>query len=146
MADLNGTSADSDSGNDASQNTNISYLVGALNATNSAIVTANTNLKSYVDGTYFPVAGGSINGATTIKSNLTVTGNLTVSGNVNTVSASNLNVSNNMIYLNTSGGGSAAPDLGFTGVYNNGNTVHTGFFRDHATGQWKVFENYKMSI
>ena len=37
-------------GVDATQNTNITYLLGALTQTNSNIVTANTNLKSYVDG------------------------------------------------------------------------------------------------
>jgi hypothetical protein len=40
------------------------------------------------------------------------------------------------------GKSSANPDIGFAAGYNDGTYHHTGFFRDHTTGTWKVFEGY----
>ena len=34
------------------------------------------------------------------------------------------------------------PDLGFAAAYNDGSYQHAGFFRDHVTGVWKVFDGY----
>jgi hypothetical protein len=34
------------------------------------------------------------------------------------------------------------PDLGFAAGYNDGTYHHTGFFRHHLTGTWKVFDSY----
>lgn len=34
------------------------------------------------------------------------------------------------------------PDIGFAAGYNDGTYHHTGFFRDYATGVWKVFDGY----
>jgi hypothetical protein len=34
------------------------------------------------------------------------------------------------------------PDLGFAAGYNDGTYRHAGFFRDYATGVWKVFDGY----
>jgi Chaperone of endosialidase len=126
--------------NSASSNT--IYLQGALNQTNNNIVNANTQLKAYVDGAFYTKSGGNISGPVIINSSLLVTGNLTVSGNVVTVSANNLSVQDNMIYLNQGDTGYLNPDLGFAGAYNDGTYHHAGFFRDHTTGVWKVFDNY----
>jgi hypothetical protein len=166
-------------GIDNQQNTRIStvesntvYLFGALNQTNTNIVNANTQLKSYVDGQVsyisginntqntnittttnlaqgaydtanlkFNTSGGNITGPVTISSNLTITGNLTVAGNVTTVSANNLVLQDNMIYLN-SGNKVANPDLGIAGNYNDGTYHHAGFFRDSSDGIWKVYDQY----
>ena len=114
---------------DATQNTNIT---AAFTQANSAYNTANTK---------FNTSGGNITGAVTISSNLTVTGNVIFSGNVTTISANNLLVKDNMIYLN-SDGNTANPDLGFAGNYNDGIYHHAGFFRDASDGIWKVFDNY----
>jgi len=46
-----------------------------------------------------------------------------------------------MIYLN-SNSSSSNPDLGFAGNYNDGTYAHAGFFRDHSSGIWKVFDGY----
>ena len=48
-----------------------------------------------------------------------------------------------MIYLNEDAIGNTNPDLGFSGAYNDGTYHHAGFFRDHSTGTWKVFDNYQ---
>ncbi len=34
------------------------------------------------------------------------------------------------------------PDLGIAAGYNDGTYHHTGIFRDHSSGVWKVFDNY----
>ncbi len=73
--------------------------------------------------------------------NLFVSGNLTIGSNVNVIGANNLSVVDNMIYLNANST-VTNPDLGFAGNYNDGSYHHTGFFRDHSSGTWKVFDNY----
>jgi hypothetical protein len=80
-------------------------------------------------------------------SNLVVTGDLQVNGTTTTVNAENLEVTDNMIYLNageSAGSPTAFIDVGFaanvneTGVY-----THTGFFRDASdNGTWKLFDGY----
>ena len=159
------------SGIDSQQNSRILtvendtvYLHGALNTTNSNLAFANTwlqsndattlslsksytdssntSLKSYSDNTFLAKSGGTITGAVSINSNLQVTGNLTVVGNVTTISANNLSVKDNMIYLNEGATGNVNPDLGFSGAYNDGIYHHAGFFRDHSSGIWKVYDNY----
>lgn len=72
---------------------------------------------------------------------VTIDGNLTVSGTTVTISANNLSVEDNMIYLN-SNSTVTNPDLGFTGNYNDGTYRHAGFFRDATDGTWKVFDQY----
>jgi hypothetical protein len=73
--------------------------------------------------------------------NLSVTNNLTVYGGVETFSANNLVISDNMIYLNNNST-QANPDLGIAFNYNDGIYHHAGFFRDHSDGVFKVFDNY----
>jgi hypothetical protein len=73
--------------------------------------------------------------------NLNVTNNLTVYGGIETFSANNMVVSDNMIYLN-SGSINSNPDLGIAFNYNDGIYHHAGFFRDHSDGVFKVFDNY----
>lgn len=74
---------------------------------------------------------------------LTVGGDLIVNGNTVTVSATNLSIEDNMIYLN-SNSTVTNPDLGFAGNYNDGTYRHAGFFRDATDGVWKVFNGYTL--
>jgi hypothetical protein len=79
---------------------------------------------------------------TTFSANVSIEGKLFVTGGVQTYTANNLVLGDNMIYLN-SGNITDNPDLGFAGNYNDGTYHHTGFFRDASdAGTWKVFENY----
>jgi hypothetical protein len=87
--------------------------------------------------TRFASAGGTIDG------NVVVTGNLTVSGNVQTLNADNLNIEDNMIYLNHGLSKNTYPDLGFVAAYSNGSYQHTGLFRDQTDGFWKFFDGYQ---
>lgn len=69
---------------------------------------------------------------------LTLTGDLTVGGTTTTISTTNLNVSDPMIYM---GGGNTADiaDLGIVSSFNNGTYQHSGFVRDATDGKWKLF-------
>jgi len=72
---------------------------------------------------------------------LTVTGNVAFTGNTILVTANNLVVEDNIIHLakdNTTD----IVDIGILGHYNDGASVHTGFFRDATDSIWKLFQNY----
>lgn len=73
--------------------------------------------------------------------NLVIDGNLTVNGTTTTISASNLAIEDNLIYLNE-GSTVANPDLGITGNYNDGTYAHAGVFRDATDNRWKFFKGY----
>ena len=112
----------------------------------------NTSQLSSNLSNYAPLSGSLFTGNVTANNisttydmnvgrNLTITGNLTVSGNVTTIGGNNLSIVDNMIYLNSQSL-TANPDIGIVANYNDGTYHHTGVFRDHATGTWKVFDNY----
>lgn len=85
------------------------------------------------------LAGATFTGDVTVP-NITVSGNLTVSGTTTTVNATNLVISDPLIYMGT-GNSANASDLGIVGHFNNGTYQHTGLVRDHADGKWKLFSN-----
>jgi hypothetical protein len=148
-------------GVDSTQNTNINNLTSWLNSNNTLQAninsTQNTNItavNTYAGSAYthanaayntantkFNSSGGIITGSVDIEGSLIVEGNFTVSGNVTTVSANNIVLKDNMIYLNENGN-TANPDLGIAGAYNDGTYRHAGFFRDASDGYWKVYDQY----
>lgn len=73
--------------------------------------------------------------------NLTVDGNLIVVGNLSYLQVQNLEIADNMVYLNANSNISN-PDLGWSGNYNDGTYAHTGVFRDASDGIFKFFEGY----
>ena len=73
--------------------------------------------------------------------NLVVSGNLTVSGTTTTISANNLKIEDNLIYLNDASSNTNV-DLGFAGNYNDGTYRHAGLVRDADDGVWKFFHQY----
>ena len=82
-----------------------------------------------------------VNGNTSITGSLTIGGDFTVTGNVVSVNVETLDVTDNMIYLN-SNSAVANPDLGWAANYNDGTYAHTGFFRDATDGVFKAFYGY----
>lgn len=73
--------------------------------------------------------------------NVVVDGNLTVNGTTTTINATNLAVTDNMIYLGE-GNTTENIDLGLAGNYNDGVYAHAGFFRDASDGRWKAYHGY----
>jgi hypothetical protein len=135
-------------------NTTVTAAAAASSYANSAYSTANTaatnattaDQRAVTSGAYANAAFAAANAkfsATggTISGDVVVTGNLSVSGNVFNVDATNLNIEDNMIYLNANNT-VVNPDLGFAGNYNDGSYHHAGIFRDATDGTWKFFHNY----
>ena len=76
-------------------------------------------------------------------SNLTVTGNLTVQGTTTTIDATNLEVTDSLIYLASEQFDTDTLDIGIFGAYGDINTghLHTGLIRDASDGKWKLVSN-----
>ena len=133
------------------------YVTSTQLSSNLSNYATTISLSSYVTSSqltsnlsnYARTDSGSttFNGNVSITSNLsvsgttTLSGNVTITGNVTTVNANNLSIVDNMIYLNSTSA-TANPDIGIAANYNDGTYHHTGIFRDHASGTWKVFDNY----
>jgi hypothetical protein len=66
---------------------------------------------------------------------------------VTVANSTSFKVANTNTASYTSGGAARGqsdtdPDIGFAAGYNDGSYQHAGFFRDHVTGVWKVFDGY----
>lgn len=88
--------------------------------------------------TYATKVAPTITGTATVE-NITVTGNLTVGGTTTTVNATDLVVTDPLIYI---GEGNAANsvDLGLVSSFNDGTYQHAGIVRDATDGKWKLFK------
>lgn len=78
--------------------------------------------------------------------NVSIDGSLTVTGNVTTVNVQSVIVSDPMIYLAGNNYTSDLVDIGFAANYNDGTDRHTGLFRDHTDGLWKLFYNLTQEL
>ena len=110
-------------------------IISILNPLNSysASNTANvSNLHSYTS---------SLNNAIQLTgSTVSFLGNIVVYGTQSIINSTNLEVSDNMIYLAPSNPSDI--DLGIVGHYNDGTYRHSGIFRDASdSGTWKVFKD-----
>lgn len=104
----------------------------------------NANFQiSTADGGSFTASIGQHLGTTANVTfqDMVISGNLTVSGTTTTISANNLSVTDNLIYLNDDSSNTNV-DLGFAGNYNDGVYRHAGLFRDADDGIWKFFDRY----
>lgn len=85
----------------------------------------------------------------TFDGNVQIDGNLIVSGNVTTVNVNSVIVSDPMIYLAGNNYSSDLVDIGIAANYHDisSNTnYHTGLFRDHHDGVWKLFYNLTQEL
>jgi len=119
-----------------------STLASATSYTN----TANTNLKSYVDNTFYPKTGGTVSGSVSITNDLTITGNLTVLGNSTTLNTSSIILNDPLIYLANNNYTSDIVDIGIIGHYNATQNAHTGIIRDPNLKEWIFFKEYTPEV
>jgi uncharacterized coiled-coil protein SlyX len=92
-----------------------------------------SNLHSYTS---------SLNNAIQLTgSTVSFLGNIVVYGTQSIINSTNLEVADNMIYLNSTSS-TTNVDLGIVGNYNDGTYGHTGIYRDAADGVWRVFKGY----
>ena len=75
-------------------------------------------------------------------SSLTVLGDFRVIGTQSVITSENLEVKDNMIYLNATSSVTNV-DIGVVGNYNDGTYAHTGVYRDAFDGVWRVFKGYQ---
>jgi hypothetical protein len=78
--------------------------------------------------------------------NVEIAGDLTVTGNVTTVNVASVIVSDPMIYLAGNNYSSDLLDIGIAANYYDGQERHTGLFRDHTDGVWKLFYNLTQEL
>jgi len=98
------------------------------NSTVNAILTA-TSLN--IDGTVTAGNGSFVD--------MSVSGNLTVTGTLTTIDTVNLVIKDPLIKL-ANNNSSDVVDIGFFGVYDDGSTKYTAFFRDRSdTGKYKIY-------
>jgi hypothetical protein len=84
-------------------------------------------------------------GSASIGTNLTIYGNLQVWGTQSVINSTNIELSDNILYLAPTGSGDY--DLGIVGHYNDGVYRHGGIFRDASdTGTWKVFKGLEGEV
>lgn len=83
-----------------------------------------------------PIGGTAAN--TGAFTDLTISGNLTVSGTTTSVNATNLDISDPLIYM-AKGNTANVNDIGIAGHFNNGTYQHTGLVRKAADGKWYLF-------
>ena len=102
-----------------------------LATTTGSLLSSQTNLNTYT---------GSLNNAIQITgSSVSFLGNITVYGTQSIINSTNVEISDNMLYLAPSGSGDY--DLGIIGHYNDGTYRHAGIFSDASDGHaWKVFK------
>jgi uncharacterized coiled-coil protein SlyX len=92
-----------------------------------------SNLHSYTS---------SLNNAIQLTgSTVSFLGNIIVYGTQSVINSTNLEVADNMIYLNSTSS-TTNVDLGIVGNYNDGTYAHTGIYRDSLDGVWRVFKGY----
>jgi hypothetical protein len=75
----------------------------------------------------------------TFSGDITIGGNLTVSGTTTTVSATDLVVTDPLIYIGEGNSGNAV-DLGLVSSFNDGTYQHAGIVRDASDDKWKLFK------
>jgi len=128
------------SGNTVAFTDNMLFLNQGILATitnvsgNGSVVTftANNNYQAGFDAIVANVNPNSYNGTY---------------NNITFANSTIFRVSNTNIDVYVSGGtargqSESNPDIGFAAGYNDGTYQHTGFFRDHVSGVWKVFDGY----
>lgn len=122
----------------------------------SVVASVNTNIMPSANATYNignntirwnEIHAANIHSVTgKFDGSVEIAGNLTVVGNVTTVNVQSVIVSDPLIYLAGNNYSSDLVDIGLAGNYNDGTNRHTGLFRDHVDGVWKLFYNLTQEL
>jgi len=121
-----------DTGTDAvSLGSNTITFVGG-DGINTAVYSANSNVRFDVDNTVMRTTGGTISG------DLSITGNLIITGNTITQDVQNIITEDSLIKLAANNAGDIL-DIGFYGQYVSSGTKYTGLVRQ-AAGNYFLFK------
>ena len=113
----------------------------------SSLTGAPTTVSTFTNDANYIATGDSATLATlTTTGNVIVGGNLQVNGTTVTVNATDLDVTDNMIYMNageSAGSPTASIDVGWAANVNDqGSYYHVGLFRDATDQTFKVYHQY----
>jgi len=115
--------------------TSITTASTSFNLINTTATTVN------FAGAATSISIGTNTGTTTINHDLQVAGDIYFNGTANRLSATNLDVTDSIIYLSINNAADIL-DIGWVGAYNPAGThLHTGLVRDATDGYWKLFSN-----
>ena len=132
------------------------YMISVQNGSNTAVGTGanafasatisgantavGTGANTYANGTFVKLTAPQ----QTITGNLSITGSLSVAGNTFLLDTETLRISDPLLYLAGNNYVSDTVDIGFVANYVNttGQNVHTGFFREHVTKEYYLFQGY----
>jgi hypothetical protein len=108
--------------------------------TNSSIRTGNSSVYTNVTATALTTNGTlSVTGAATFSNNVTVSGDFTVSGTTTFVNTATLNVSDNIIALNTDVAGAPSENAGVE--VNRGTSSNVSLIWNESTDRWQISSN-----
>jgi len=111
-------------------NTTVAYNVGAnVSLTTTSLAIGNSTVNTVINSS-------SITTGTLIAGNTTITGNLTVTGTTTYVNTAVLNVSDNIINLNSDVSGSPSEDAGIE--VNRGSSANVQFIWDETNDRWST--------
>jgi hypothetical protein len=88
---------------------------------------------------YLDATAQTLTGSLDVEGTLTIDGDLVVNGTTTTVNATDLVVTDPLIYIGE-GNSANLVDIGLVGNYNDGTYQHTGLVRDASAGTWKLFK------
>jgi hypothetical protein len=114
----------------SSTSTSTAATPNSVKTTYDAIGTANTNMKTYVDNKFAPLAGAAFTGDVSVTGNLTVTG-LTTYMNTNT-----LNIGDNILTLNADLPSGTAPTENAGIEVNRGSSTNVYVRWDESIDSW----------
>jgi hypothetical protein len=97
-----------------------------------------SNIQTQLDAKA-PTANPTFTG-TLSAADISITGDLTVGGTTTTVNATDLVVTDPLIYIGE-GNDANVVDLGIVSSFNNGSYQHAGIVRDATDGVWKLFSS-----
>lgn len=97
-----------------------------------------SNIQTQLDAKA-PLANPTFTG-TLAAADISITGDLTVGGTTTTVNATDLVVTDPLIYIGE-GNDANVVDLGLVSSFNNGSYQHAGIVRDATDGVWKLFSS-----
>ena len=120
----------------------VTTVTSNTNGANVVISTDNTVMRTNTS----TIGTQIVNTSVTVTRDLTVQGNVTVLGNSFSISVTNLNVDDSLIYLANGNYSSDAVDIGFVGHYNDGTNAHAGFIRDPNLKEFIVFQGYTPEV
>lgn len=123
---------------------NTAVGTGANAFTSSTIAGANTAVgtgaNTYADATFVKLTAPN----QTITGNVSIVGSLTLTGNTIFANVETFRISDPLLYLAGNNYVNDIVDIGFIANYVNatGSNVHTGFYREHTSKEYYLFQGY----